>query len=120
MANATHDDLVNQASPFGAKKRRRGASIIPFFGDLVVLTRVLRDGNAHWAFKTLALATLIYVVSPFDAIPDALPIITWIDDVGLVLVLRTLLDRKLTKYRYPLFEKRPDDAAVLRQEQAVG
>jgi uncharacterized membrane protein YkvA (DUF1232 family) len=102
------------------KRRRRGASIIPFFGDIVVLTRLLRDGNAHWALKTLALATLIYVISPFDAIPDAFPIITWIDDVGLVLVMRLILDRQLTKYRYPLFEKplfpkRRDD----RREQAA-
>jgi uncharacterized membrane protein YkvA (DUF1232 family) len=93
-----------------AKPRRRGFSIVPFFGDLLAMTRLMRDGRAHWALKMLALATIIYVVSPIDAIPDALPIITWIDDVGLVLVLRTILHRELTRYRYPLFEKRPDGA----------
>lgn len=87
---------------------RKGFSAVPFLGDLLALTRLLRDGQAGWGPKILALAALLYVVSPVDAFPEALaPAIGWLDDVGLVLALRLLLARRLDPYRYPLFEKRP-------------
>lgn len=87
---------------------RKGFSGLPFFGDLVALSRMLRDPQAKLGMKALALATLIYVVSPIDAFPEAIaPFIAWVDDVGLVLMLRFLLDRRLSPYRYPLFQSRP-------------
>jgi uncharacterized membrane protein YkvA (DUF1232 family) len=90
---------------------RRGMSAVPFLGDLLALTRLLRDGQAGWGPKILALAALIYVVSPVDAFPEALaPAIGWLDDVGLVLALRLLLAKRLDPYRYPLFEKQRVEA----------
>ena len=88
-------------------KRRRGFSAVPFLGDIVVLWRLLRDREAHWALKLVAFCTLAYVISPIDALPEAVaPMIGWIDDVGLVLALRFLLERPLARYRYPLFTQR--------------
>jgi uncharacterized membrane protein YkvA (DUF1232 family) len=96
----THDAHVSNKS-----KPRRGFSAIPFFGDLVALFRMVRDREVGFGMKALAAATLIYVVSPIDAFPEALaPFIAWVDDVGLVLMLRALLSDRLTPYRYPLFE----------------
>ncbi|NUP09241.1 MAG: DUF1232 domain-containing protein [Polyangiaceae bacterium] len=87
-------------------KKRRGFSVVPFLGDLVVLSRVLRDSRAHWGLKLTALATLLYVVFPLDAVPEALfPVVAWVDDVGLVLAVRFVLNRVLEKYRYPIFEE---------------
>ncbi len=81
---------------------------MPFLGDLVVLTRLVRDRDAHWGLKLLALATLAYVVSPIDALPELIaPWIAWIDDVGVVLAVRAMIEPKLSKYRYPLFEAPP-------------
>lgn len=89
-------------------KRRRGFSVVPFFGDLVVLTRVLRDARAHWGLKLVSVATLLYVVFPVDLVPEAfLPLIAWVDDVGLVLAVRLALAGALARYRYPLFEPAP-------------
>ena len=89
-----------------SKKRRRGFSAVPFLGDLVVFTRLLRDRDAHWALKLVTLATLAYVISPIDALPEAIaPMIGWIDDFGIVIAVRFLLERPLAKYRYPLFGK---------------
>lgn len=69
---------------------------------------MVRDPQAKLGMKALAVAALIYVVSPIDAFPEAIaPFIAWVDDVGLVLMLRFLLDRQLSTYRYPLFESRP-------------
>ena len=65
---------------------------------------MLRDSRAGWALKLVALAALVYVVSPIDALPEAIaPAIGWLDDVGLIFVLRLVLARKLDPYRYPLF-----------------
>jgi uncharacterized membrane protein YkvA (DUF1232 family) len=94
---------VNQA--LATRPRRRGFSAVPFLGDLLALTRLLRDPAASWGPKVLSLLAILYVVSPVDALPEALaPAIGWLDDVGLILALRLFLDRRLQTYRYPLFE----------------
>lgn len=81
-------------------------------GDAIVLFRLLRDREAHWGLKLVALLTLLYVVSPIDALPEAAaPIVGFIDDVGLVLAVRFLLERPLAKYRYPLFGRRAEPSA---------
>ncbi len=89
--------------------RRRGASALPLFGDLLALWRMLRDPEATWGWKLLALGTLAYVISPVDAFPEALmPLIAWVDDVGLVLAVRVLCHERLARYRYPLFGVRSE------------
>jgi uncharacterized membrane protein YkvA (DUF1232 family) len=90
---------------------------------MVVLWRLLRDREAHWALKLVAFCTLAYVISPVDALPEAVaPMIGWIDDVGLLLAVRLLLERPLAQYRYPLFTKAPpkqnDDAPNARAVEA--
>lgn len=92
------------SSPTASKSRSRGFSIVPFFGDLLVMLRLLRDREAGLGLKVVSVLTLLYVISPIDAIPEALmPIVAWIDDVGLVLAVRLALQSKLERYRYPLF-----------------
>jgi uncharacterized membrane protein YkvA (DUF1232 family) len=86
-------------------RTKRGFSAVPFFGDLVALSRLVRDRKAGWGPKLVAILAIVYVVSPVDAIPELIaPWIAWMDDVGLVLALRLLLSRRLEPYRYPLFE----------------
>jgi uncharacterized membrane protein YkvA (DUF1232 family) len=100
-------------APAASRPRSRGFSIVPFFGDLLVMLRLLRDRDAGWGLKLVSLLTLLYVVSPIDAIPEALmPLVAWIDDVGLVLTLRLALESKLARYRYPLFESPAVEAPI--------
>ncbi|MBL9025483.1 MAG: DUF1232 domain-containing protein [Myxococcales bacterium] len=88
--------------------RKRGVSAVPFFGDLLALSRLVRDPGAAFGWKVLAVATFLYVVSPVDAFPEAfMPLVAWVDDVGLVLAIRLLLDKRLAIYRYPLFGDAP-------------
>jgi len=96
-----------------SRKPRRGFSIVPFFGDLVALTRLVRDPRSHVGYKALAIFTILYVVWPLDLVPEAImPAIAWIDDVGIVLALRFALGRVLDAYRYPLFTKPARDPAA--------
>jgi uncharacterized membrane protein YkvA (DUF1232 family) len=101
------------SSPAPSKSRSRGFSIVPFFGDLLVMSRLVRDRDASLGLKLVSLLTLLYVISPVDAIPKALvPVVSWIDDVGLMLAVRLALQSKLDRYRYPLFEATPRVAPV--------
>lgn len=55
----------------------------------------------------LCVAAIAYVVWPADLIPDITPFIFWLDDVGVVVLLRLALHRQLEVYRYPLFKPPP-------------
>ena len=44
---------------------------------------MLRDPRAPLASKLVALLAVAYVISPIDFIPDAIPILGWLDD-GLI------------------------------------
>jgi len=73
-------------------------------GHLRALVRFFRDRQASLAGKIFVALTVVYVVSPIDAIPDVMPIIGWLDDVGIIGVALTYLGRVLQKYRFPVIE----------------
>jgi uncharacterized membrane protein YkvA (DUF1232 family) len=52
-----------------------------WFGDKTV---------SKWRKLLLGFA-LIYVVVPFDAIPDAIPVVGWLDDIGVVSLAMTAM-----------------------------
>jgi uncharacterized membrane protein YkvA (DUF1232 family) len=47
--------------------------------------RLFRDPRVSILPKALLVLTLVYVISPFDVIPDFLPVIGEMDDVAVVL-----------------------------------
>jgi uncharacterized membrane protein YkvA (DUF1232 family) len=104
-------------APAAPPKRRRGLSAVPFVGDLLAMTRLFRDRDASLLSKLLVVATIAYVVFPLDAVPDAIPILGWLDDVGIVVGVRLALHRALGRYRYPLFGAKPDGAPLLTREK---
>jgi uncharacterized membrane protein YkvA (DUF1232 family) len=72
------------------------------------LLTVLRHPGALWRFLTdreaplwprlVALLTLAYVVFPIDAIPDVVPILGWLDDLGLVTVALGFIASRAARY----------------------
>ena len=52
-----------------------------WFGDKTV---------SKWR-KLLLAGALVYVVVPFDAIPDAIPIVGWLDDLGVASIALTAM-----------------------------
>lgn len=51
---------------------------------------------ARWK-KLLGFGVLAYVVMPFDAIPDVMPVIGWLDDIGALAMLAAAANREMRR-----------------------
>jgi uncharacterized membrane protein YkvA (DUF1232 family) len=91
------DDIRKQFNARGPLKR--------FIEDGRMLTALVKDwrtGNYRRAMRwTIAAATfaLIYVINPFDIVPDVLPFVGAVDDATVVAACLMLIERDLFKYR---------------------
>jgi uncharacterized membrane protein YkvA (DUF1232 family) len=63
----------------------RHALLRTLLARLRLAWRLLRDPGVSWLLKLLALAPLVYIVSPLDFVPDVLPFFGQLDDLGVLL-----------------------------------
>ena len=71
---------------------------ISFAKDVKALYHYMRDPNVPWYRKSVVVAALIYFISPIDAIPDFIPIIGYLDDMGVIVALLKYLGGELVPY----------------------
>jgi uncharacterized membrane protein YkvA (DUF1232 family) len=95
--DAKSEDIQKQFSARGPLKR--------FIEDGRVLRALIRDWRAgkyrqalYGTIASVAFA-LLYVVNPFDLVPDMLPFIGAVDDATVIGALLMLVERDLKKYR---------------------
>ena len=67
-------------------------------GRLRAIVRFFKDRNASTLGKLFVLAAVFYVVWPADLIPDV-PVIGWLDDIGVMGLATAYLSRVLGRYR---------------------
>lgn len=60
--------------------------------------RFLTSGKAPLLPKLGIAAAIAYIVLPIDAVPDLLPVIGWLDDVGAVTLAVAWLGREIAKF----------------------
>ena len=60
-----------------------GRLLTMFRKELLLAWAVLRDPRSPKAAKIATVLAALYVISPIDFIPDAIPILGWLDD-GLI------------------------------------
>ena len=53
----------------------------------------------RFSARLFVLAALVYVVSPVDLIPDAIPIVGWLDDVGVMSLAVAWMWKIVGRYR---------------------
>ena len=64
------------------------------------LLRYYRDPSASVLGKLVIFAALVYAVVPVDLIPDV-PIVGWLDDLGVMGLASAWLARVVARYRLP-------------------
>lgn len=83
----------------GKLMRMNRGRIARLWGDVQSLWTMVRDPGAAWSSKAVAIGALLYLVSPFDAVPDFLPLLGLSDDAGVILAAVASLAVALAKYQ---------------------
>jgi uncharacterized membrane protein YkvA (DUF1232 family) len=65
----------------------------------------MRDPTRGIFSKLLVLAAIVYVVWPIDLLPDAVPVLGWLDDLGFATIAMGFVARAVGKYRSEENEK---------------
>ena len=78
-------------------KMNRGA-VKKVWSQVQALLKMIRDPQTAWASKALAIGTLVYLISPLDAIPDIIPGVGLADDVALIVAVVSSLAYELGNY----------------------
>jgi uncharacterized membrane protein YkvA (DUF1232 family) len=69
-------------------------------GRFAALRLYFRDKDASFFGKAFVLFAVAYVATPIDLIPEAfVPVLGWLDDLGVVTLALWHLGRVTTKYR---------------------
>ncbi|BAY86768.1 hypothetical protein NIES267_62790 [Calothrix parasitica NIES-267] len=62
------------------------------------LFQMVLDPKAAWTSKALGIGALLYLISPFDAIPDVIPVLGLTDDAAVIVSVVSTLAFELSKY----------------------
>lgn len=61
--------------------------------------RYLRDGRVPRWKKLAGLLAVLYFLSPVDAVPDVVPVLGWLDDLGVLSAAAFYMVRQVQQYR---------------------
>ncbi len=98
------EKVVNKSDEIEKKFRSRGP-LQRFVDDGKLLISAVRDywtgKYRNWPWHTVAAVvfTLIYVLDPWDLVPDVLPIIGQVDDAAVFAACLFLVERDLLAYK---------------------
>lgn len=79
-------------------KVAKEGSKIRFAKELKALYRYMRDKNVPWYRKSIIVGALIYFITPIDLIPDFIPILGYLDDLGVIMAAVKFLGSELVPY----------------------
>jgi len=82
---AENIQLIKATEPEAAASWKAMAARIPYLTEAVAMYYAMEDPNTPTAPKLSIAGSLLYLVSPADVIPDAIPFIGQVDDIGVLL-----------------------------------
>jgi uncharacterized membrane protein YkvA (DUF1232 family) len=68
-------------------------------GRARAIVRYFRDREASLLGKLFVFAALAYVISPVDFIPDVVPFVGWLDDIGVMSLAVAWMWKIVGRYR---------------------
>ena len=77
-----------------------GALWWKFKKEIMMVWAMLRNPGAPGISKIVALLAVVYIISPVDLVPDVIPILGWIDDGVVSILLFKLAFKLLPKEMY--------------------
>ena len=92
---AALQDIPKIAGKLGAMNR---GPVVQIWDKVQVLWRFIKDPNVAWGKKATAVGSLIYLISPLDAVPDFIPAGGLLDDVAVILFVARMLAGSLKAY----------------------
>ena len=72
--------------------------VVKIWDKVQVLWRFIKDPDVAWGKKATAVGSLIYLISPLDAVPDFIPAGGLLDDVAVILFVAQMLAESLKAY----------------------
>ena len=96
LKNASLDDIKKIGDKLSDMNKGKIAEI---WDDVMALWKMVQDPNAPWKGKAIAIAALLYLITPIDAIPDAIPVLGLTDDATIILYAIKQLATDLKQYR---------------------
>lgn len=89
------------------EKMKRGP-VKDIWSKVQALAKMVRDPKVAWKSKAVAIATLVYLISPFDAIPDVIPFAGLADDAALIVAVVSTFAYELENYLVRQAEKQAE------------
>lgn len=101
-----------------------------FWQHARLVWRMMRSGDIPFLLKVIPFLGMIYIISPLDFVPDAIPALGQLDDIGILLLSLKLfinmaptavVDNLLTDIRAEdgeliLVEKTPDESFIIEHQ----
>jgi uncharacterized membrane protein YkvA (DUF1232 family) len=73
-------------------------SLLKVLSHIRALKKYMLDRDVKWIRKSVVIAALIYLITPFDTMPDITPLIGFLDDIGVIAWTIRFLGNELKKY----------------------
>jgi uncharacterized membrane protein YkvA (DUF1232 family) len=102
-AEAERPDTLDRLGPkWSAFLAGKGQGLKAYVDDLQLAYRMLRDPNFQIAkeTKTVLIIAFLYIISPIDLIPDAIPLLGMVDDVLVAGYALRQASAELERYRH--------------------
>ncbi len=90
-----------------SRTKKHGKQLAPALmtpSGIRAIWRLLTDRKAPWGPKLLFFFAIAYVLMPLDLIPDMAPLITWLDDLGVMALTMGWLGASARRYAAQLPE----------------
>lgn len=98
------DRVVRQSAEI-VKKFRENVSLRTFVKESILFVGLVKDylsgsyRSIPWWMVSAVVFTLLYVLNPFDLVPEFIPVIGYLDDAAVVSICLSLISRELLTYK---------------------